>query len=285
MKVGVISRGSPDYLIDVVADGLIRLLGREGVSLNYNVRGGLGGRYEHLLQRFAERDSFDIHDADALVASTRSLPEAAAWMKRTGKGKVAVVDGEDDPVIRDPWPRTAAAYFKREYLSGVPYGARILPLPFAAIPEPYDHREERPNPLFYLAGNTHPFRREIVGVLVEMGFRPASNLPKPEYNRILGMSMIGVSVRGLGWDTYRYWEIPYFGAAMLSQRMPIVIPGNFVDGEEAVFFDDPEDFRTKAGRMLRDREGTLAIAKAGRKACLERHISVNRAKTVLEALA
>lgn len=285
MRVGVISRGSPDYLIDIVADGLIRLLGRPAVSLDYNVRKGVGSPYDQLFHRFAEPDSFAIHEAEILIASVRSLPEAAAWMARTGKRKVAIVDGEDDPVIREPWPQSAAVYFKREYLAGIPYGPRVRPLPFAAVPETFEYDERRPNPLFYLARDTHPYRRQVVSVLVEMGFRPASNLPKSEYNRILSASLIGVSVRGLGWDTYRYWEIPYFGAAMIAQRMPLVIPGNFEDGAEAVFFDDPEDFRTKVGRMLRDREGTLKIARTGRKACLERHLSVNRAKTVLEALA
>ena len=52
MKVGVISKGSPDYLIDIVTDGLIRLLGRQSVALDYNVRGGCSGSYAHLLQGF-----------------------------------------------------------------------------------------------------------------------------------------------------------------------------------------------------------------------------------------
>jgi len=36
MKVAVVSNGSPDYLIDIVTDGLIRLVGRERVHLSYN---------------------------------------------------------------------------------------------------------------------------------------------------------------------------------------------------------------------------------------------------------
>ena len=30
--------------------------------------------------------------------------------------------------------------------------------------------------------------------------------------QLLARSRIAVSVRGLGYDTYRYWEIPYAGA-------------------------------------------------------------------------
>ena len=46
---------------------------------------------------------------------------------------------------------------------------------------------------------------------------PESALPWADYMRLLSRSKIGVSVRGLGYDTYRYWEIPYAGALLLEQ--------------------------------------------------------------------
>jgi hypothetical protein len=45
LKVAVVSTGSPDFQIDIVADGLIRLLGKENVHLDYNRRVAPDGRY------------------------------------------------------------------------------------------------------------------------------------------------------------------------------------------------------------------------------------------------
>lgn len=285
MKVGVISKGSPDYLIDVVTDGMIRLLGRSNVSLDYNVRGGWGGPFVHLLQGFQGPEPFDIHEADVLVASNRSAAAMRQWMKKTGKKAVAFLDGEDsEPLLTDNLNH-AKVYFKREYIKGKPYPWKVKPLPFAAIPEAIIDGVQVTKQVCYSAHLTHKFRGEVAKALKEMGFPPAENQEKAKYNLDLMSSLVGVAVRGNGWDTYRYWEIPFFGAAMLSQRPGIVIPNDFVDGQEAVFYDDIPQLKQKLRAMLDDPEGTLKIGQAGRKAVMERHLSQHRAKTVLEALA
>lgn len=284
MKVGVISKGSPDYLIDVVTDGLIRLLGRDSVSLDYNVRGGWGGPYAHLLEGFRGPEPFDIHDAEVLVASSRSSPAMRAWIKRTGKKAVAFLDGEDSQPILSDGLHGPKVYFKREYIKGRPYPGQVKPLPFAAIPEPIAQGVEIVNKVFYSGHNTHSFRGEVSKALVEMGFPPADNQEKSKYNICLMRSLIGIAIRGNGWDTYRYWEVPYFGAAMLAQRPGIVIPRDFEEGKEAVFFDGIPDMRLKLREMLTNVDRSVQIGLAGRKACLDRHLSVHRAKTVLEAL-
>ena len=287
MKVGVISRGSPDYLIDIVTDGLIRLLGRKSLSLDYNVRGGWGGQYIHLLKDFVGPEPFDIHESDVLVASIRSEPQMTAWMARTGKRKVVCIDGEDDFAIRDHVASRVKMYFKREYLKGRPYPANVRPLPFAAIPEPItENVPPREPPVFYMGTPSHHDRKWVVEALTWMGFPPVTQrFEKAVYNRFLMGSLIGVSARGGGWDTYRYWEIPYFGAMLLSQRLEIVIPGDFIDGHEAMFFSGQEDFRKKLHQALSDRARTKKIAERGKQACQERHLSIHRANTVLEALA
>lgn len=285
MKVGVISHGSPDYLVDIVTDGLIRLLGRHSVSLDYNVRGGWGGPFSHLLQGFQGPEPFDIHEAEVLVASNRSANAMRDWMKKTGKTKVAFLDGEDQNMVMSEQISHVKVYFKREFIPHHAYDKKIRPLPFAAIPEALVDGVEVTRQVFYSGHVTHPFRAEVARILAEMGFPEAANQEKSKYNLALMSSLIGVAVRGNGWDTYRYWEIPYFGAALLSQRPGIVIPGNFEDGKEAVFYDGVGDLKRKLREMLLNVERTIEIAKAGRKACLERHMSVHRAQTVLDALA
>lgn len=284
MKIGVISHGSPDYLIDIVTDGLIRLLGRQSLCLDYNVRGGWGGQYKHCLEGFKGPEPFDLYDADALIASTRSAAPAAEWIRKTGKSKVAIVDGEDYPTLHDIY-RQAKVYFKREFPHGVGHPANVKPLSFAAIPEPFVERE-RTNPVFFRFHPTHPFRVEISNALTSLGYpsNPA-RAEKAEYNDGLLGSKIGISVRGGGWDTYRYWEVPYFGAMLMSQRTGIVIPNDFIPDQEAVFFSGVDEFRQKLRCMVSDHSRGAEIAANGRKACLERHLSIHRARTVLEALA
>lgn len=285
MKVGVISKGSPDYLIDIVTDGLIRLLGRAQVALDYNVRGPAGGSYAHLLQGFEGPEPFDIHDADVLVASIRSVAAMSEWRRRTKKKAIAIVDGEDGDRIFEEYLYQVPVYFKREYLKNRAYHPKIKPLAFAAIPEKKPEGLSRDRSVFYCWNATHPCRNAYGSVLSSMGFPMVAQLKKSDYNRFLSKSLVAVVARGNGWDTYRYWEAPYFGAAILADRPGIVIPGNFIEGEEALFFDGPEDLKTKLKGMLEDKEKTLRIGAAGMKATLERHTSICRAKTVLEALA
>lgn len=285
MKVGVISCGSPDYLIDIVTDGLIRLLGRQNLSLEYNVRGGWGGSYAHLLQGFAGPEPFDINDAEMLIASTRSAHLARAWEKKSGKAKpIALLDGEDADQIYSHLLNHCNVYFKREYIKGRLYPSNIKPLPFAAIPEELQNGIEVTRKIFYSGHLTHGFRSTIEASLRECGFEPAANQAKAAYNKCLMESLVGVAVRGNGWDTYRFWEIPYFGACLLSQRPGIVIPEEFIDGREAVYYDTPVDFKEKLKDLLANPEKATEIGDAGHKACMARHLSIHRAQTVLDAL-
>lgn len=288
MKVGVISKGSPDYLIDIVCDGLIKVLGRENVALDYTQKARWGGPYVHLMAGVEQPNSFDIHDADILVASDRSVDAMKQWMNRTGKKNVALVDGEDDPTIRDVGD--VKVYFKREYMAGSGYASNVRPLPFAAIPETIPKNtpglSQAVNPVFFMSSGSNPVRAEINKALEGAGFRQSQALvSKEEYNRRLAGSLVGVSAAGGGWDTYRYWEIPFFGTALLSQRLPIVIPDNFKDGEEAVFFQSIGDFLQKLKGLVNDPARAHAIGAAGHQASLERHLSTHRAKTVLAALS
>jgi hypothetical protein len=285
MKAAVVSSGSPDYLIDIVTDGLIRLLGRDRVHLRYNQLSTANPMQAQLFQGFGGQNKIDFLEANILVASVRSrIQDIEAWVKETHGGRVAVIDGEDDPVVRQPHYNVSSIYFKREFLLNVSYQAKVRPLPFAAIPEEMPQAPARDIPITFAVGITSPIRIEILKTLQEMNVGAQTSIkPKKEYNAILARSRIGVSARGAGWDTYRYWETAFFGCALLSQRMSIAIPANFVEGTEAIFFDDVGDFKRKLQGLLSDPPRALAIGKACRNACLDRHLSIHRAKTVIES--
>ena len=99
--------------------------------------------------------------------------------------------------------------------------------------------------------------------------------------RLLGSSRICLNVRGFGYDTFRYWEIPYAGSLLLSEPPRTVIPNNFVDGVEAVF--GPASKLDRIAKRLLEGD-TETIAEAGRRKLLEFHTSTARAQVVLDHL-
>lgn len=286
MKVSVVSNGSPDYLIDIVTDGLIRLLGRDRIHLRYSQVSTENPMYVQLFQGFGGQNKIDFLESNVLVTSVRSnLPDISSWSRGTKGRKVVIVDGEDDHIIRQSHYSVATLYFKREFFQDIKYQGLVRPLPFAAIPEDIPEPSKREIPVAFPVGITSPIRIEILQILKAMGVQAETvTRPKKDYNTVLSKSMIAVSARGAGWDTYRYWEAAYFGCALLSQRPKIVIPENFVDGTEAVFFDGVGDFRKKLEALLADQPRAIAIGNKARNACMDRHLSVHRAKTILQSV-
>lgn len=286
MKVAAYSTGSPDYLIDIVTDGLIRLLGRASVHVRYNRITPPSTFFDHLFKDFGGDNAFPFEEADVLVASTRSDPNVILeWKRKTGKDKVAVLDGDDRETIFNFYLGASKVYFKREYLAGRSYPSNIRPLPFGAIPEDRPASASRDRKVSFQGNFTSEIRQLLWNVMNELGHPKAPRLlSKADYNKMLSETRIGVSARGIGWDTYRYWEVPYFGGMLISQRLGIVIPGNFEHLREAVFIDGPEDFRKKLAFYLEAPDIVEKIAAAGTKAVMERHLSTHRARTVLEAI-
>lgn len=289
MDITLVSRGSPDMLSDLVADGLFRRLGRSHVHLAL----GKGGpnhhdpRHSPFFKEYDKENTVGFYDTDGIITSVRSgLQDIKEWTRRTSKSRVLVIDGEDDAVIRTDYLHSCRLYFKREYLSGVTYDKRIKPFPFGCIPEEMPPEKPVREGIFYKCRLNDQIRLTIANKLAGMGFDTGWNdiWQKWRYNEGLSQALIAISARGAGWDTYRYWEIPYFGACLLSQRPGIVIPQNLIDGQEAVYFDNPDHFCQRLKWLLDHRELAIQIAKNGRKACVERHLSTHRADTLIQAL-
>lgn len=297
MKVAVVSTGSPDYLVDIVADGMIRLLGRQNVHIDFKMREGYykgrqdpGSRIPQIFENFFEvENQFQIEEAEVLVVSNRSgVGIVQDWKKKTGKQEVAVLDGEDQSSLQEEFLPVVKTYFKREYLKGKQYDRKIYPITFAAIPEQLVEGIERTKPVFFVAWKTHPFREKVAEALLEMGFKVVpcneATMSKASYNKEMSGSLIGVSAAGAGWDTYRYWEVPYFGCMLFSQRLDIVIEHNFVEGEEAEFFSSIDELKVKLKSLVGDLDKVKRLAKYGEKKCMEKHLSIHRAKKVLEKI-
>jgi hypothetical protein len=186
---------------------------------------------------------------------------------------------------------------------------RLIPLPFAWIGEPPPRGPIEFDVAFLgslttsrmlsrrlthargLLRDSHDHARAVLREGLERlaadGFRmrilePGERLDRQSYLDILSRSRIGVSVRGTGFDTQRYWETPACGALLVAETPRIVIPDNFVSGEDAAFA--PLEQLANRIRALLDTD-TEPMAAAGRARLEAHHTSVSRAATVLAALA
>jgi len=195
-------------------------------------------------------------------------------------------DGGDylDEILGHLGRPSVHACFKREMLACGVYSPNTFPLPFSYPDERVarDTRRQRSVPFFW-AGKRQDGARSMYLDYVEkrFGFSLGTKLSQAEYARTLDQAAIGLSLFGLGFDTVRYWELPAHGCMLLSERPPIRIPHNFVDGESAVFFGDLPELETKLTFYLDHPEETARIARAGHDHLLHYHTNSMRARQLL----
>lgn len=174
--------------------------------------------------------------------------------------------------------------FKREMVAGINYGFNTRPLPFG-YPDrlvPKSLADVRPRDLFWAGKRLYGMRPLYLERLApKYGFPLEPTFSQEEYARAIGEAQIGLSFFGFGFDTVRYWELPAHGAMLLSERPPIHIPYDFVDGETAVFFDDLAELEAKLEYYLARPEVCARIAAAGRCHFLAHHTSSARAHQFL----
>ncbi len=296
MPTTILFLTSPDICFqeDILHEGLDELLGPERVYcypykdysvFQYNFYDEPAGGPGH--RRPVELiDILDMCEAfDAVIVGSIRPEAVAVWREiqdRFPRCPVALLHGEE----RGGWP-AGIRYthrFKMEMYSLEP---DLFPLPLAAPPRvmlPAD--TERDIAVSFVARPTVEVRVWCAELLRRQGYTVylGADLPRDQFCWILNRSKIAVSLRGVAWDTFRYWEIPYHGALLLSERLPILIPDNFVDGESAVFFGSPGDMLDKIEALLADPERLARIAAAGQALSRAKHTSTARARYVLEKM-
>lgn len=104
-----------------------------------------------------------------------------------------------------------------------------------------------------------------------------------DHYHLLRRSRIGLSIRGSGFDTVRYWEIVASRALLISERPFINIPNNFEHGKHAIFCrPDLGDLVDLVRTYLRDDAARATIADAGYQHLLKFHTCEQRAKQFLD---
>ncbi|MFH8093010.1 MAG: glycosyltransferase [Candidatus Aenigmatarchaeota archaeon] len=164
----------------------------------------------------------------------------------------------------------------------------LIPLNFGIIDKKLKLPKEKEFDVAFLATINSAWRLSIYKFLKQYAEKNKINifiksgLPWKEYINILGKSKISISVRGGGFDTYRYWEIPYCNSMLLSEYPDIIIKNNFIDNVHASFFRNIQELRDKLDFFLNKEEMVIRLSQEGKKLLMEKHTSVSRAKEILE---
>lgn len=170
---------------------------------------------------------------------------------------------------------------------------KIAPLNLSLISHEFDiWQGDKLYDISLVAGATSHYRKGFARLLkrfsLERGLKTLihvfrgsiQRLDWKEYVRIVQTNRISVALPGIGFDTQRYWEIPFYGSVLAAPRLPIVIRDNFVDMESAIIFDSFQGFQRRALELLRG--GSWADIQSKGMAHFGRyHTSLMRAKTVL----
>ncbi len=300
MRPAILFITSPeiDMMQDVLHEGLDEALGPERVicfpykdysQFQYNLDPeSLQWRsHRHPVER-AELERLRDTIAAVVVGSVR--PDAlATWQSIQHlfpDCPVALVNGQWSPVPEWPVGVRYTHRFTKDMLPGDEEPG-LYPLTHAVPPRAMLPEEvERDIKVSFVARSTFPLRAEVAKSLEKAGFLVLmdADIPREQFCWILNRSKVAISVRGFAWDTLRYWEIPYHGALLLSQRLPIVIPDNFVDWESAVFFDSPGDMMEKVHLLLEDEDRLARIAANGGLLARTKHTAAARARYLLDKM-
>ena len=168
----------------------------------------------------------------------------------------------------------------------------IAPLPLTVTNIiKYKIKMDKSYQISFVGHNNNPERKMYLTMLNKYinknkikSFISTNIVGKDKYIETIRNSKSGLSTRGTGYDTWRYWETPCYGATLLAQRTPIKIPNNFVDKESALFFKNFDELRQKFERYIIKSNEWFEIAKYGQKHFFKYHTPKKRAEYILKKL-
>lgn len=131
-----------------------------------------------------------------------------------------------------------------------------------------------------IAGYVRKLPRSIA--LLGQGHR--SGISHRDYLDLVAKSIASVAPIGIGFNTNRYFEIPYAGALLVAQRTPLRIPHNFSDGVDALFFEGLVQLRSALEFIKLNPQDAAAISRRGHELATRFHTPRERARYVFETV-
>lgn len=294
-----------NYGLDVLYHGLKRVLGEEHVT-EYPFKPTLHGarseafahypaHFQHvgaplsaeaLLQQLNEGHYDLIVWGDVEMHIPQPVAQALAGAR--GKARLVFLDMRDD--CADHAAETAAwldlaeapLYFKRELLTHARYAAPTSPLPFAYADELVSDDIDNPRAGVFWAGQRGWCLRDVfLPALEQRGIDTGRVYNQPAYRAALRGAAACLNLAGAGFDTVRYWEGPAQGGLLLSENLPIVIPHNFADMHDALFFSTRAELDTRLDYLAAHPSAVEEMRRCGWQKLCEHHIASARARQFL----
>jgi len=259
LKILYTTKDRPDYLYDAIYLGLVKL----GCIVQDIPHAPWYHGVKHSSLYSIDTPEEYISETDLMIINAlgydNNMKQVGAWcqamveLEQAHKPKkVIIVDGSDHmstayPAISNDY----TAIFKRELLR-LPY-PNWYPISFCALNsvdniKPFNKRKYDVSCI--LSTPSNPYRQVVADAVrlecekLELNaFIHSSSdmLSYEDYVSILRDSKTSVSVKGLGWDCYRYWEIPAHGTVLISDISPLIFENDF-NGEMCFRFEDTNDF-------------------------------------------
>ena len=248
------TKGIPDYLHDALFKGFTDL----GCNVvDFPEKTSLHGhwsyddfRVEQLLFNYPKKDlrksPIDILIVTGMLHNFNSCRSHEGWTKfvqevidKLQPDKIVMIDGEDFTQCSYPiLTRNFDQIFKREIFQK-PY-ENWHSINFAAVPESFQYipYADRKIDVSFIATLSNHYRTEVKNFLLEktaeLGMTAfvhmeRTPLDRKEFLKIVSQSKACVSVRGMGWDCYRYWELPAKGTVMITEDTGLLVENDFTD--------------------------------------------------------
>ncbi len=320
MKVLFIGSKSYDYMQDIVYSGLVKVLGiRNVIEYRWNKKYHLPlKQYPKNLGYFSNSIISSIHINKTtydLVVLAATKPDSFKHYiqmasKIPKKTPVVWIDGGDRAEIGGDLARLGEPMllnkaqairdfdiiFKREMKLSMVYDKNVVPLTFGfnLTRIPKNLPKTKKYDVAFWAGESHPIRTKALNKLQHQFDCDTNGTTKGVdlenfsrtgtfYLEELAACKINLSLRGGGFDTLRYWEIPAVGSLLISEPADIIIENNFIDKKHAVFCDPSvDDLLNLCQYYLKNYSKREKIVKNGNQHLLKYHTDIVRANFLLK---
>lgn len=305
----------PNYVPDLLLHGLRKLLGSSVVEYPrkdclYEGVLGLGICPDEQKSSGWFPDDNDIDRSDIqekiingffqyIILDVRAMESATHLLSNAKYKGLAIIDGEDKPVPMKPG---SFLFFQRE-TDGSDFG---IPLPMA-MPEEifndikqFDDKQKKYSVGFIGSlSDQQGFRERVVtalmkdfpdGLFMTSGIAnkddqsPEGRLGKQEYYSKLQQCESLITLRGAGFDTFRYWEHTACRSVNIVENMPLYIPSPFIQGEHQFFTDHTTDIVDTVRLVHEQADMAKAIVDREREHLLANHMTTHRAKYFLDKM-
>ncbi|GJQ58189.1 MAG: hypothetical protein SCALA701_09900 [Candidatus Scalindua sp.] len=236
---------------------------------------------------------------DYIISDVRSLSILNIILKKFSgmRFRVIIIDGEDLPV---PINFGLFVICRRE-TDGTDYS---IPLPMA-LPEEIFNRiaSYDDNPKSYSigflgsAGKESDNRRELIEKIESYypdtllqatpiseseGKHPDERLGLDSYYDNLQRCSVVLTLRGAGYDTFRFWENAACNALHLSEEMTLFVPNDFKDKQHIMRFSNIDELRMIMDNCLANKDETDKVIQNSRQHLIDYHLTTKRATYFLD---